>query len=78
MFIKNVWKIELVSIKIAVKQIRKFDFFLKYEAFTLKLFIKSEIIISRTAITGAEGKINNPALNILISLINMYWKLKIL
>ena len=55
-----------------VMQIRKFDLFLKYEAFTLKLFIKSEIIISRTAITGAEGKINNPALNILISLINMY------
>ena len=56
----------------AVIRIRKFDFFLKYEALILKLFIKSEIIISRKAITGAEGKINNPALNKLISLIKMY------
>ena len=53
-------------------QIRKFDLFLKYEAFILKLFIKSEIIMSRKAITGAEGKINNPALNIFISLVKIY------
>ena len=78
MFIKNVWKIELVSIKRPVIQIRKFDLFLKYEAFILKLFIKSEIIMSRKAITGAEGKINNPALNILISLVKIYWKFEIL
>ena len=55
-----------------VMKIRKFDLFLKYEAFILKLFIKSEIIISKNAITGAEGKINNPALNILISLTKKY------
>ena len=78
MFIKNDWEIELANIKMLIKQIRKFDLFLKYEAFILKLFIKSEIIISRKAITGAEGKINNPALNILISLVKIYWKFEIL
>ena len=54
---------------------RKFDLSLKYESFFLKLFIEREITISKKAITGAEGKINNPVLNILISLIK---KLEIL
>ncbi len=51
---------------------RRFDLSLKYEPFFLKLFIEREIIISRKAITGAEGKKNNPVLNILISLIKMF------
>ena len=58
--------------------IRKFDLFLKNEALFLKLFIKQEIIISRKAITGAEGKINKPVLKIFISLIKLYLKFEFL
>ena len=75
---KNVWTKELNSIKRVIKIIRKFELSLKHEAFLLKLFIKSEIIINREAIDGAEGKKNKPVLNILISLVNMYWNLKFL
>ena len=75
---KNVWTKELNSIKRVIKIIRKFELSLKNEAFLLKLFIKSEIIINREAIDGAEGKKNKPVLNRLISLVKMYWNLKFL
>ena len=51
---------------------RKFDLSLKNESFFLKIFIERDTIMSRNAITGAEGKKNNPVLNILISLIKMF------
>ena len=57
---------------------RKFDLFLKNEVLFLKLFIKREINISRKAIAGAEGKINKPVLNILISLIKLNWMFEFL
>jgi len=75
---KNVWAKELNSIKRVIKIIRKFELSLKNEAFLLKLFIKSEIIISREAIDGAEGKKNKPVLNILISLVKKFCNLKFL
>ena len=55
-----------------IKITRKLELYLNHEAFLLKLFIKSEIIISREAKDGAEGKKNKPILNILISLVRMY------
>ena len=68
----------LNSIKRVIKIIIKFELSLNHEALLLKLLIKSEIIISREAIDGAEGKINKPVLNILISFVRMYLNLRYL
>ena len=53
-------------------KIGKFDLSLKILSFFLKLFIESEIIISRNAITGADGRKNKPVLKIFISLIKKF------
>ena len=61
-----------------VMVMRLFDLFLKYENSILKLFFKSENIIRRKAIAGADGKTNKPILNILISSKKPYWKFEVL